>query len=101
MKVNPKLVKRFNNRHDLDDVYAKYYPFEVGKIEDLNVGQLVKLQKDTVSGEPPAKGDLNDMRTVEVVDVDVSRWSRSEGSETFTVFLRDLSPVRVGERRGW
>jgi hypothetical protein len=98
MSVNPKLVKRFNNRHSIKEAYAKYYPFEVGQNDDLPVGALVQISEEPPQGERP-KGDELDMRTVEVSRADASGYYVRTDEAEHTVFLKDLSPVRIGSGR--
>jgi len=98
MSVNPKLVKRFNNRHEIVEAYAKYYPFEVGVNDDIEVGSVVQI-KCAPEGDTPKKGEL-DMRTVEVSPAQVNHWSTDVDDDKHTVFLKDLSPVRLGSSRG-
>lgn len=98
MSVNPKLVKRFNNRHDIFEAYAKYYPFEVGQNDAIGVGEIVRI-KSTPDGDSPKKGEL-DMRTVQVSAAQVHYGGGECDTDQHTVFLKDLSPIRLGSGSG-
>ena len=94
-KVNPHLVRRYNNRCKIIGSTAKYYPFQVSQNDDVNVGDFVVVVTAPIGDKPGNKE--TDMRTVDIKKIRSSHWGSFSLKETdkHTVFLKDLSPVRA------